>query len=367
MYDFAIVGAGVNGCAIAHELVKEGSSVLLLDKEAIASGGSGAAGAFVAPKFAKSGELKELMHNSFIYSMAFYEKNFPSAFSKVELLHMATDEKTSQMLRAYKESTTLPQLPMNDDVKRLAGDDEAIFIEAGVVDAAKMCHLLCEGAEFAKVDVERLERVGQKWVVNETIEAKNVILATGAYKKVIDESYLKIRGIWGHRIEVKTSTQNRYSLHKYLSISPSKDGIIAIGATHNLSYHPQTSSEPYDLQQGRVELLDKAKKMLDFEELEVVKDFVGLRSGSVDYMPLIGSVVDAKKSYAQGKNFRKKGVSYKEFIYYENLYMINGSSGYGFVFAPYLAKMLKAHILEGAALEKSVDVARYFAREARRS
>ena len=58
MYDIAVIGAGINGCSVAYELVKENKSVILFDKSGIASGGSGAAGAFISPKFSKQANSK---------------------------------------------------------------------------------------------------------------------------------------------------------------------------------------------------------------------------------------------------------------------------------------------------------------------
>ena len=61
MYDIAIVGAGINGSSVAYEFLKQNKKVILFDQDTIASGGSGAAGAFISPKFATSGELKDLL------------------------------------------------------------------------------------------------------------------------------------------------------------------------------------------------------------------------------------------------------------------------------------------------------------------
>ena len=77
MFDIAIIGAGVNGTAMVHELSKTYKNIALFDEKGIANGGSGAAGAFISPKFSKEGELKNLLHDAFQYSMAFYEKYFP--------------------------------------------------------------------------------------------------------------------------------------------------------------------------------------------------------------------------------------------------------------------------------------------------
>ena len=60
-YDVIIVGAGINGCTTAYYLSQAGLNVALIDKTGIASGGSGAAGAFISPKFHKQGPLKDLI------------------------------------------------------------------------------------------------------------------------------------------------------------------------------------------------------------------------------------------------------------------------------------------------------------------
>ena len=77
MYDIAIIGAGINGTSVAYEFLEQGKKVVLFDMKDIAGGGSGAAGAFISPKFSKAGELKEIIHDAFIYSTKFYEKISP--------------------------------------------------------------------------------------------------------------------------------------------------------------------------------------------------------------------------------------------------------------------------------------------------
>jgi glycine oxidase len=49
-YDVAIVGAGVIGCAIACELAERGAKVVLLERERVCSGASGAAAGMLAPQ-----------------------------------------------------------------------------------------------------------------------------------------------------------------------------------------------------------------------------------------------------------------------------------------------------------------------------
>lgn len=371
MYDIAIVGAGINGCSVAYEFTQEGKKVIIFDMERIASGGSGAAGAFISPKFSKSGELKELIGDAFVYSMAFYEKEFPHLLQKSQLLHIAKDEKDEELLKSFKKGTELELLNIPKESLSLlssyAKTKEYVSINAGIVNAASMCEAMAKSATFKKEKVETLEFDDDRWVINETYSAKNVVLATGAYESVIKEPYIELRGVWGHRIDVKTKTQNPNSIHQFVSISPSSEGELAIGATHNVHYHPQTSDEPYDLEAGREELLEKASRTLRLDDVEVVRDYTGLRSGSFDYMPLVGNLVLSNETL-ENKNirFKVKKADYSEYEYYPNLYMINGNGGYGFVLAPYLANMLKEHIVSDKKISDRVSPARFFARWAKK-
>ena len=361
MYDVVIIGAGVNGCACAHELSKKGKRVAPFDKEGIASGGSGAAGAFISPKLSKAGELKEILHTAFLYSMSFYEKEFPKLLTKSKLLHIAKDEADDAILRVYKELTDLELLDSEMQER------ETLSINAGIINAKPLCLAMAKSAQFIQEEVHTLEYDDGVWLINETYTAKEVILATGAYKQILPEPYIQLRGIWGHRIDIETTTTNAHSIHQFVSISPSKDGKLAIGATHNVHYHPQTSTQAYDVKEGREELLEKASRSIKLENVNVVKDYTGLRSGSFDYMPLVGSLVLSFETL-QNKdiNFQTKKPNFQEYTYYPNLTMINGSGGYGFVLAPYLAKILTENILSDKAIPKRLQPARFFARWAKK-
>ena len=362
MYDIAIIGAGINGCSVAYELNSAKKRVILFDEGGIASGGSGAAGAFISPKFSKSGELKDTLHDAFVYSMAFYEKHFPKLFTKAQLLHIAKDEADGEVLKVYKAKTDLELLDLESDLQK------SISINAGIVNAKPMCEAMAKSAKFVKNRVDTIHYEDGVWVINDSYSAKELILATGAYETLIKEPYIQLRGVWGHRVDIKTTTKNPYSIHQFVSISPSSNGVLAIGATHNVHYHPQTATEPYDIEAGREELLEKASRTIELDNVEVIRDYTGLRSGSFDYMPMVGSLVLSSETLANKSiNFKVKKADHSEYEYYPKLYMINGSGGYGFVLAPYLAKMLSEHILSGKKISDRLSPARFFARWAKKS
>ena len=371
LYDVAIIGAGINGSAMAYELTQKGKRVALFDMQGVASGGSGAAGAFISPKFSKEGELKELIHDAFVYSMRFYENNFAHLLKKSPLLHIAKDEKDSQTLKYYKQHTKLelktPPAELLKNLQAQALKQESVFLEAGVVHAKLMCEALSKSATFFHQEVKSLVYDDGSWIINETYAAKDVVLATGAYETLLPEPYIELRGVWGHRIDIKTTTHNNFSIHQFVSISPEIDGVTAIGATHNVHYHPQKNQEPYDIEAGREELLQKALKTIELEDIEIIKDYTGLRSGSFDYMPLIGQMVMSKETLeCCKKQVRVKKPDFSNFVYYPNLYMINGNGGYGFVLAPYLAKILSEKILSNKEISQRLSPARFFARWAKK-
>lgn len=371
MYDIAIIGAGINGCSVAYEFSKEGKKVIIFDMDGIAHGGSGAAGAFISPKFSKYGELKELILDAFVYSMEFYETNFPHLLNKSQLLHIAKDESEEETLKLFKETTELELLNMSHEALASLNPEakrkESVSINTGIVNAASMCEAMAKDAKFIKQKVESLEYDDGRWTINEIYSAKSVVLSTGAYESLIKEPYLKLSGVWGHRIDIKTTTQNPNSIHQFVSISPSSNGELAIGATHNVHYHPQSATEPYDIEAGRAELLEKASRTLRLENVEVIRDYTGLRSGSYDYMPLVGNLVISKETLQNKKiRFDVKKADYTAYEYYPNLYMINGNGGYGFVLAPYLANILKENILSAKKISDRISPARFFARWAKK-
>jgi len=361
LYDIAVIGAGINGSCITYELTSAGKEVILFDGGGIASGGSGAAGAFISPKFSKSGDLKDILHSAFCYSLDFYEKNFSDLFTKCPLLHIAKDEVDDVTLRIYKEKTDLELLDAPWQER------ETVSINAGIVNAKSMCEALSKSANFKEEEIVSLEYADGVWIINESYSAKEVVLATGAYKTLLNEPYIKLRGVWGHRIDVKTSTDNAHSIHQFVSISPSKRGLLSIGATHNVHYHPETAEEEYDIQEGRMELLEKASHSIHLENIEIIEDYMGLRSGSFDYMPMVGPLVISRETLQSDTiHFQTKKPDFTSYTYYPNLTMINGSGGYGFVLAPYLAKILVEYILSGKEVGKKVHPARFFARWAKK-
>ncbi len=367
VYDVIIIGAGINGCTSAYFLNKAGLKVALIDKGGIASGGSGAAGAFISPKISKEGVLKEIMETAHLEALKFYTTLFPDYTLQKPLLHITKTLEEGKTLRGFKNETTLNLTSLDENMEILLTDEaknsESIcFSNGAVVDAQGVCHALVEGVDFYQYEVQSLHYEEGVWHVGD-LRASHIVLSIGAYEKIIPLPYLTLRGIWGHRIDIQTSTKLPTILHHYVSISPtSRENIMAIGATHNVHYMP-TDEEPYDIEEGRKELLEKASKTVNLENIKIVHDYAGLRSGSNDYVPLLGSLVDAQATLSLYPQLQYgRAVTSSAFVNYPNVTMINGSGGYGFVLAPYLASRLKEYLVDKKPLDERLSPARFFAR-----
>jgi len=370
IYDTAIVGAGICGCATAYFLTQGGEKVALFDREGIAAGGSGAAGAFVSPKFSKSGPLKALMEESYLFSLDFYQRRFPDLIRIAPLIHFAKYDDENEKVRAFRETTSLPMLsamPAAPLMPETEAFEHAVLVQSGLVSAQAVCERLAADADFRNQAIDIIEYDGKFWSVG-GIKAKKVVLATGAYKSVVAMPYVSLRAVWGHRIDIRTSTKLPCHLHQYVSIAATdENGCGAIGATHDVHYHPDTASVPYDFEKGRAELLAKAAKTVALEDVEVLKDYTGLRSGSNDYYPLVGPVADAEASLRAHPELRKGvKISADALVYYPDLYMVNGTGGYGFVMGPLLGRYLASYLLEGTPVPAALEPARFFYRWVKR-
>ena len=388
-YDTIIIGAGIVGACVAHELTQQNQKVLLLDSKGIAKGGSGSAGAFVSPKIGKASPLHSLTNEAFSYARDFYLNYTPQYFVQTGVLRLAKDEIDSQKFDVYEKANQneyekysarkLDSLGINSSLNNF------YFPTSGICEAIEVCESLLKNIEVVVCEVTALSKKDGLWKVGE-FEAKNIVLATGykndlidifqnfsesealapnkarlrpsipsVTKTLIDIKYMGIHGVWGTRGDFKTSLKLEISMHQSLSISANKNGIIKLGATHQ-----RAVKEPITKCQDEQSLILKkeASKLIDVSDFVLKESFCGMRSSSKDSFPLVGKVVDVEymlKHYPLLKKGQKKPLKY-----IENLYVCNGVGGRGFVFAPLLAKILVELMVENEAVDKRVNPDRLF-------
>jgi len=366
-YDAIVIGAGIAGCSSAYFLKERGLDVLVLDRAGIAaSGGSSAAGAFVSPKIGKGSSLQSLTNEAFEFAKDFYAENFPQHFSQTGVIRIPKDGDDAQKFSEYEKFNSSKREFM--DAKRLLNlgikqeHESFLFNEAGVCDAPKMCQALIEKIPYAQYEVKRLKYENGLWRVGE-YGAKKLIIATGYENRLFEMRYMGVRGTWGSRGDYESDIKLEVSMHQKISVSANIDGVVKIGATHEKEVGAciRCTGEPLE------GLFKMASTMVDTSDFRLKETFCGMRSGSKDYFPLVGSVIDVNEMLATNPKL-VRGAKLKEGLnYFENLYVHNGLGGRGFVFAPLMAKMLAEHIVEGKEIDKRVNPDRLFLKWCRKS
>jgi tRNA U-34 5-methylaminomethyl-2-thiouridine biosynthesis protein MnmC len=360
VYDYIIIGAGVAGCCVAYELNKKTSNILLIEQNSsIASGASGAAGAFLSPLLGKPNEFKDLVNSALIYSTNFYKQNFNQYINNCGTLRIPKDDIAKQQFESYK-----PYIDFEYEEK----NNGYFFPIASVVDSKDICETMVKDVNINfNTTINTIQYKDNIYLLEDKYKTKNIIITTGYCTRLIDENYFNIRAVWGQRIDIKTSTCISFNYHKACSVSASKfidknTNLVSIGATHH-RFVKEKKTNKEDTQH----LLDLANDIIKLDNVEVVKEIAGARASSVDYFPMVGEVVDSKMTLDKFPYIKKGSkVPIENYICYNNFYALNGLGGRGFVLAPYLAKILVQNLFDKKDIPTNIKPHRLFTRWARK-
>jgi tRNA 5-methylaminomethyl-2-thiouridine biosynthesis bifunctional protein len=363
IYDNIVVGAGIAGAMAAYMLYENKQNVLLIDRSKVpASGGSGAAGAFVSPKIGKNSPLQQLTNQAYQFAIEFYTQKFPSNFTQSGIIRIPKDAQDARKFELYAQSNVdefswvdkakLHQLGITQEF------DSFYFPKAGVCDAQKMCQDIVSYLDFRAFYLKDLNYQDDIWYLSnnteEILKAKNVILATGYENDLLDMRYMGVRGTWGSRGDYYSSLDLQVSMHKSISISANIGGIIKLGATHNKAKEPCRICDGKPLKSLEIQ----ASKMVDSSDFVLKETFCGMRAGSKDYFPLLGKIVDVEYMLKTYPNIIKGAKPPLKHL--PNIYIINGVGGRGFVFAPMLAHILTQHITNQTPIPPQINPDRLF-------
>jgi tRNA 5-methylaminomethyl-2-thiouridine biosynthesis bifunctional protein len=237
-------------------------------------------------------------------------------------------------------------------------EESFLFEEAGVCDAPELCNAILKQVNFRQFDVKELEYNGREWtLLNDerlTLNTKNIILSTGYQNDLLDMQYMGVKGTWGSRGDYRSALDLKVSMHKNISVSANVKGIIKIGATHVKSKEPCVVCDGKPLKG----LFESASQMVDTSDFVLKETFCGMRSGSRDYFPLVGKVIDVPYMLEEYPLITRGAKP--ELKHIDKLFICNGLGGRGFVFAPLMAALLAEQIVEGKEVDKRVCPDRLF-------
>lgn len=381
-FDYLVIGAGIAGCSLVHFLKNYSTSILLIDKnEDVAFGASGAAGAFLSPLLGKPNKFKDLVTKSLNFSINYYKEFFSDELINCGTCRIPKNQEDEEKFQSY--------IPFMDfEYEKF---EEGYFFPIGsVVKPYEVCKKLSKDVDkLFNFNVTKIERIEDFWLINNEIKAKNLFLTTGANISLIDEEYFDIRAVWGQKIDILTSSKIDINYHKECSLSKSKKidenrYVVSIGATHN-RFSKDMRNSSYNLELANInkiehnketkeiieadiqKLLKKANDIKELKNIEVIDVRIGARASSVDYFPMVGKLVDSKKSIEKFPHI-KNGTHIKNenLIMKDNLFVLNGVGGRGFVLSLYLANQLVENIFNNKKLDDEITNYRLFSRWAKK-
>jgi len=363
-YDTIIIGAGIAGAATAHALRQKGQKVLVLDKKGIASGGSGAAGAFVSPKIGKGSPLQRLTNEAFSFAKDFYLSTCPELFHQSGVIRIpkeVEDAKKFSDYEAFNENKYENYSKAKLHSLGIKSEFESFYFpEAGDCDAVEVCEFLLKEIEVIEYEVTDIMQKDGLWYTGE-YKAQNLVLATGYESDLADLRYMGIRSTWGTRGDFSSALPLTVSMHQSMSVGANIGCIIKLGATHEKEVKEIILCK----EEQALLLKEKASALIDTSDLVLQKVYCGMRAGSKDYFPLVGKVIDVPFMVKKYPTI-VKGAKPK-MTYINNLFVCNGMGGRGFVFAPLMAKMLAEYMIEKKEVDVRVHPDRLFLKWCRKS
>ena len=351
-YDAAVIGAGIAGVSVAYQAKLKGLSVVLIEKKRPILNASLAAGAFLSPKFGPKSEYNDLINRAFAYSVEFYRKNFGSFLDECGMLRMA---------RSVEELAKCDDYAKNSDFWQ-KNRDGYWCKEAGLISPEVMFKMSEFADDYVVGDGSDFFYEDEVWNAA-GVRAKHLVFSCG-FASLVNEPYIRIKPIFGQKLEARTDKGFGFSVHRKCSISPLKNGIVHIGASHMPSWRYNEDEALFAKE--REKLLSEAEDILG-QRVEFISESRGFRSATTDFFPYCGQIIDAQKTLMKFPNLiHGVNIDKKEFVYRPNLWIHQGHGARGFVLAPYTAKYLVDEILGYDSNERDILPTRAFMRYVRR-
>lgn len=339
-----IVGAGLAGLSLAHELERENIDFKLID-EGVNYSTKVAAGMInpmtfrrmiktwkgdeVIAKISKYyPELEKKLNQNF-----FFPRKLRRAFASAHEKQLWEERIEEDSYKTYLEAP----LSENDTPDHINAPFGSGYINTpGYVDAkifmkANHDYFLKENkleyASFSYTDLDSEAQIykGEKY--------SHLIFCEG-YRGEDNPyfGYLPFKNAKGEVLTVASSEFDQSEIiNKKCFVLPLEDGTFKLGATYAWN-----TKDPSPTQAGKKELLEKYKA-LSTADFSILKQEGGIRPAVADRRPLLGE--HPKKS---------------------GLYIFNGFGAKGYLLVPHFVEIFINYLIRNVPLEKEVDIQRFF-------
>jgi glycine/D-amino acid oxidase-like deaminating enzyme len=323
--DFFIVGQGISGTVLSHQLMDQGYTVHVFDRFKENSASRIAAGVYnpVAYRKLKMAEFADFL----IPEMKAYYEQLEAElnghfFKPMSFLKMLTDfeEFNNWQAQCCLENNQPFMSPVvfkedfNQGIKNPFGAGQVL--QSGVVNIPELLDLwktqLTErdALETQAFGYEKLQ-VQSDGLVYGDVEAEKIIFCEGV--GVLNNpwfSWLPIQQFKGETLEIEAPTLDlNRMVNRGVFLLPMENGNYKVGATHDWRNVDEIPTE-----EGKMELVEKLDKFINVP-YTIVNHWAGLRPAARDRHPYIGVHPEM-----------------------ERMYVFNGLGSKGVIMAPWLAK-----------------------------
>jgi glycine oxidase len=327
--DIIVVGAGIVGCAVAHELARRGASVELVDERAVGMGATQASAGVLAP-YIEAREDSPLLPLA-VRSLNLYDEFVAqvSADSGITIpyrrggtLDVALDESDMRALRAKAAVLTRrrvssavldPAAARSEEPHLSEGIAGALLVDVhGHVNAAELTRALAvaarrRGAQLIEPSrVRRISREDADLVVETdrgSLSGNAVVLAAGSWSGEIAidgvRARLPVRPVRGQLVSLawRGDPLRRVTWSSRCYLVPWDDGTVLVGAT--------VEEAGFDERATVAGVRDLIEAACDLAPRAWTAGFtgarVGLRPATSDGLPIVGpSSIVPNLMYATG-------------------------------------------------------------------
>lgn len=347
-FDYIIVGQGIAGTVLAHTLLTEGKSVLIIDEGVEHSTSAIAAGLYnpvVFKRLVKSWMADELIPFMDIFYRAAEALLGKQFYFKKQIVKLFADDAEKAFWLKKSEEEVGAYLSKNIDTHFLRGlidnpHGSAEVLSAGNLDTPvflkafrnyflKQHCLLADKFEYADLSIS------EKKLSYRNYDAGKLIFCEG-YKSTLNPyfKWLPFKLTKGEVITIRLSAETLIPIEKVINkgvfILPLGDNTYKVGATYewqDLSEHPT--------EKGKLYLIEKLQKVIQVP-FEVIAHEAGVRPTVLDRRPLIGLHPE-----------------------HESIGIFNGMGTKGVMLAPYFAKQFSNFLDTGKPLSDEVNCNRF--------
>lgn len=372
----AVIGGGVAGASLAHELLRAGLLPAIIDPAGIASGASGNPAGLIMPRL----DLGETAQTRF------FRAAYVHTLSMIDALQRETGEKffnpCGVLLKAmndeererHRKIVAARLLPEDFAVER---DDGLFFPQAGVADPRKFCETLARGAPIIRKTARSIAESDEGVILildgDERRRFDAAIIANGADAlRFVAARSLPLSGVMGQVDYFPDAPPPDCAVAFGPYAAPAPAGGVVIGAT----YEKIAPNEPArTTARATRENIDAVAAALP--ELAATLDAgkarprAAIRCQTPDRLPFAGPLPDWNFYAAAYDDLRLgKRRDYPPGEVAPGLFILSGLGSRGLVTAPYAASLTVAE-MTGAPFEREIaealHPARFFIRDLKRS